>query len=81
MPTTQVTIDDIKRILRQCAGEADDVDLESDILDIEFQELGYDSLAMLELSSQISHEYGITLDDDVTISARTPRALLNVVNR
>lgn len=80
MPTPDVTLDDLKRILRTCAGETDGIDLDGDILDTEFEALGYDSLALLETAAQLSQEYGVELDDDATVSARTPRDLLKLAN-
>lgn len=80
MSDRTLTIDDLKRILRECAGADEQVDLDGDILDIEFIDLGYDSLAMLETSSRIEREYGIKLDDDIVVSATTPRAFLALVN-
>jgi act minimal PKS acyl carrier protein len=80
LSTEDVTIDDLKRILRTCAGETEDVDLDGDILDVEFDALGYDSLALLETAAQLSQEYHVELDDDATIAARTPRELLGLVN-
>jgi act minimal PKS acyl carrier protein len=79
--STQVmTLDDLRRILRECAGEEEGVDLDGDILDTEFELLGYDSLALLETAAQITHEYGVELDDDATTAARTPRELLALAN-
>jgi act minimal PKS acyl carrier protein len=81
MATQQFTLDDLKRMLRAAAGEEDDSDnLGSDILDMGFEELGYDSLAMLETSRCIELECGITLDDDTVTTAATPRAMLELVN-
>ena len=80
MSDRTLTIDDLKRILRECAGADEQIDLDGDILDIEFIDLGYDSLAMLETSSRIEREYGIKLDDDIVVSATTPRAFLALVN-
>ena len=40
---TVFTLDDLRRILRACAGEEDSVDLDADIHDATFGELGYDS--------------------------------------
>ncbi|HEX6970550.1 MAG TPA: acyl carrier protein [Micromonosporaceae bacterium] len=80
MSDRTLTIDDLKRILRECAGADEQVDLDGDILDTEFIDLGYDSLAMLETSSRIEREYGIKLDDDTVVSATTPRAFLALVN-
>jgi minimal PKS acyl carrier protein len=75
-----LTIDDLKDILRKAAGEDESVDLDGDIADTVFSELGYDSLALLETTAIISHQYGITLSDDVLDSADTPGALLAEVN-
>lgn len=75
-----VTLEDLKRILRESAGADEDVDFNGEVLDTDFADLGYDSLALLEAAARITREYGVTLDDDATISARTPRDLLKVVN-
>lgn len=80
MARTEFTLEDLKRILREGAGADEDVDLDGDILDADFDDLGYDSLALLETASRISREYAVALDDDVVIAARTPRDLLKVVN-
>jgi act minimal PKS acyl carrier protein len=81
MQRAEFTLDDLKRILREGAGADENVDLDDEILDTEFAELGYDSLALLETAARIRREYGITLEDDVIIAARTPRALLEVDSR
>lgn len=78
--TVNLELDDLRRILREGAGEDLGGSLDGDILDVEFEELGYDSLALLETSARISREYQVVLDDDIIISARTPRALLTAVN-
>lgn len=80
MAGTEVTLTDLKRILREGAGQDESVDLDGEVLDVEFANLGYDSLAVLEAAGRITREYGIALDDDATTAARTPRELLNVVN-
>ncbi|MCU7825065.1 acyl carrier protein [Kitasatospora sp. DSM 101779] len=80
MPNTEFTIDDLRRILREGAGTEEGVDLDADILDTDFEELGYESLALLETCGRIEREYGVTLDDDALAGARTPRALLGLVH-
>jgi act minimal PKS acyl carrier protein len=74
----EFTLDDLKRILREGAGE--DGDLTGDVAGTEFAELGYESLALLETSGRIEREYGIRLDDDEFLAATTPRALVDLVN-
>ncbi|BFU42692.1 acyl carrier protein [Krasilnikovia sp. MM14-A1004] len=74
------TIDDLKRILREAAGAESAADDAGDIHDLSFSDLGYDSLVLLETSSRIEREYGISLDDSTVTDAPNPRALLNEVN-
>ncbi|MGW2746917.1 acyl carrier protein [Streptomyces sp. NPDC001450] len=74
-------IEDLRRILVACAGEDDAADLSGDILDMTFQDLGYDSLAMMETAARITQEYGVDLSDDEITEVATPRALLDLVNR
>lgn len=76
----QFTLAALKRILREVAGADEAVDLDADILDTDFQDLGYDSLALLEAGSRIQREYAVTLDDSVVTDATTPRALVEMVN-
>ncbi|GGK26341.1 actinorhodin polyketide synthase acyl carrier protein [Streptomyces camponoticapitis] len=80
MATNTFTIEDLKRILLEGAGEEEGVDLNGDILDTDFEELGYESLALLETGGRIEREYGITLDDEALTENRTPRALIAAVN-
>ncbi|HEU5107443.1 MAG TPA: acyl carrier protein [Micromonosporaceae bacterium] len=80
MASQQFTIDDLKRILLEGAGTDEGVDLDGDILDMSFDELGYESLALLETGGRIEREYGITLDDTAVTDAGNPRALIEVVN-
>ncbi len=81
MSQPTITIENLKQILRTCAGVDEEASLEGDISDTDFTDLGYDSLAVLEVSSHIQREYGVKLDDDTVTSAATPRALLAAVNR
>lgn len=80
MASQELGVDDLKRHLCEAAGEDDGGELDGDILDLTFEELGYDSLALLETGGRIEREHGIKLEDDAVADARTPRALLAVVN-
>ncbi|UUU30214.1 acyl carrier protein [Streptomyces sp. CA-210063] len=81
MSQNEFTIDDLKRILLAGAGVDESSDLGGEILDTAFDDLGYDSLALLETGGRIEREYGIALDDEVFSDNRTPRALVSAVNR
>jgi act minimal PKS acyl carrier protein len=78
MSDNEFTIEALRRILREGAGE--EADLDGDILDVSFAALGYESLALLETGGRIEREYDIRLDDDALVDAATPRALLELVN-
>jgi act minimal PKS acyl carrier protein len=63
--------DDLVTILKAVGG-ADDVDLDRGVTDVPLAELGFDSLALLELQSQIKLRHGIPVPDDtieLTMSA------------
>ncbi|GAA4914998.1 acyl carrier protein [Streptomyces coeruleoprunus] len=75
-----MTLDDLRRILVACAGEDDGTDVSGDILDSSFEDLGYDSLALMESAARIKQEFGVDLSDDDVADIDTPRALLDLVN-
>jgi act minimal PKS acyl carrier protein len=75
-----LTLDALRQLLRKSAGEAEDVDLDGDIAGIPFEELGYDSIALLETAAAIERDYGITLSDETVGKAETPGTLLALVN-
>ncbi|MBN3931825.1 acyl carrier protein [Streptomyces fenghuangensis] len=77
---TEVTLADLTRMLRESAGEEEGVDLDGDVRDTPFIDLGYDSLALLQVIGQIQREYGIAIPDDAVVDAETPGALLDLVN-
>ncbi|MET7486108.1 acyl carrier protein [Streptomyces sp. NPDC005538] len=80
MSDRQFDIDDLKRILLEGAGTDDAAMLQGDILDVSFDDLGYDSLARLETGLRIDREFGVELDDAVLTDSETPRQLVTAVN-
>jgi act minimal PKS acyl carrier protein len=80
MADARLSLDDLKRILLEAAGADEGIDLSGDVLEVAFEDLGYDSLALLEAGSRIEREYGVKLDDDALAEAHTPGALINLVN-
>lgn len=75
-----MTADDLLAIFRKCAGANEGVILDGNALDLAFDELGYDSLALLEVTGHLQRDLGISLPDDVVQAAGTPRELLALVN-
>ena len=78
---SRMTIEDLTRILVECAGAADAVEAGKDLHDLEFEELGYDSLALMETAARTKVEFGVDLPDDVVAELHTPRAYLDTVNK
>lgn len=74
-----LTIDDLRRIFKTVAGADETVDLDGDIIDANFADLGYDSIALLEAVGQIGRDYGIFLDEDALGEVHTFRGLLDLV--
>jgi minimal PKS acyl carrier protein len=75
-----LTIEDLLRILAESAGQSPDLGSGADVSDHSFDDLGYDSLALLETAAHIEQEYGVVLPDEQITELKTPRALLDVVN-
>lgn len=78
----QFTLDRLVEILQGSIGMDDGVRLDAEQADTAFVELGYDSLAMLELASQIKHRLGVHITDEAALEEMaTPRAAVEYVNR
>ncbi|GAB3795647.1 acyl carrier protein [Micromonospora zhanjiangensis] len=75
-----MTLDDLRRILRDAAGDTEAADIDGDVADITFENLGYDSIAILEVTSRIQQEYGTRLADDAVTGFARPRDVVALVN-
>lgn len=75
------TLDDLKRVIQEGAGQDENVDWDGDVLDQPFEELGYDSLALLETASRVEREFGARIADDVATELKTPRSFVDHVNQ
>jgi minimal PKS acyl carrier protein len=75
----ELTIEELTRIMRTCAGEDESVSLDGDIYDVPFSDLGYDSLALMETTARVEREFGLSLPDEIAAAA-TPRDFLDAVN-
>ncbi|RJQ78131.1 acyl carrier protein [Amycolatopsis panacis] len=76
----EFTIAELVRLLRECAGEEEGVDLDGEVGDMPFDELGYDSLALFNTIGRIEREYTVELPEDVVWQTATPGALVDLVN-
>jgi act minimal PKS acyl carrier protein len=80
MNALELTVAELKELLSTAAGVPEGIDLGGEILDVSFDTLGYDSLALLETGSWIERIYGVQLADSVVTDAVTPRLLIAAVN-
>lgn len=77
---TQFTLDDLKRIMRTSVGVDESVDLEGAITQVPFNDLGYDSLAVLEIAGTIQKELSLSLPDEAVAELKTPGEFVGYVN-
>ncbi|MEU8432015.1 phosphopantetheine-binding protein [Streptomyces sp. NPDC029216] len=71
---------DLARILRIWGGEEEYVELTEDVQDLYWDELGYDSLSVLQTTGSIERKFDILLDGELLELADTPRRFLELVN-
>jgi acyl carrier protein len=74
------TANDLMRILRSCGGDGDVTGLDGPALDTPITDLGYDSLAMLEVASIVQREYGVPIPDEALSYMTTPRTTIEYLN-
>ncbi|MDQ3760608.1 MAG: acyl carrier protein [Actinomycetota bacterium] len=77
---SEVTLDDVRRILIACAGDVETSELHGDISALEFEDLGYDSLALMETAARIEREFGVHIPEEQMTEVKTPQELLDLVN-
>ena len=77
----RMTTEDLRRVLRETAGEDGTAVVSEETLDTPFTDLGYDSLAIMEIVAALGKQAGIELPETEIVAAnfRTPQALWAVV--
>jgi acyl carrier protein len=78
MDMSEFTMDDLRQVMQEAAGE--NRHLEGDVLDQQFTELGYDSLALLEAAARVERSRGVQIGDDDIADVGTPRDFIQLVN-
>lgn len=77
----EITMEALKRVLREGSGVEEGIDLDTDIEAMTFEELGYDSLAVLEAGLRLGREHGVELADEELADIERPQELLDALNR
>lgn len=76
---SEFTLQDLKSLLAKAAGDESTIN-NSDDLEKEFDDLGYDSLALIEVASLIKQERGLAIPDELLTELDTPTKFLRAVN-
>jgi len=71
----------LRQIMHVCAGPGEHPQLEGEFLDVPYTDLGFDSLAVLELATRIQQELGVPFPDATVAEMKTPRNVLDYVNQ
>ena len=71
-------LDDLRAIMSECAGTSG-AELTPLTQYNSFQELGYDSLAVIAARAYIRHRHDVTIPDEVADTLTTPSDLLRAV--
>ncbi|MEV5985402.1 acyl carrier protein [Streptomyces sp. NPDC052051] len=75
-----MTFDDLKQVITTAVGDGLAEELEESRIAVAFTEIGYDSLAVLEIASQIQRQYGLKIPDEAIEEMDSPQAVLDYVN-
>ncbi|MEV4517941.1 phosphopantetheine-binding protein [Dactylosporangium sp. NPDC049525] len=78
MSQTSISIDELRELLITCAG-GDDA-LQGDLTHASFDELGFDSLALIDTASKLKRDYGVLIPDEQLLELHGPTELLTAVN-
>jgi act minimal PKS acyl carrier protein len=76
----ELTLEEFIALIETHAGEPDEGDLDVNVIDVLFEQLGYDSIRLLEVISQIRFRYGLDLNEEILTEMRTPRQALDKLN-
>ena len=74
------TLDDLRAILRDATGDDDGLDIAGDIAGSSYRDLGYDSLALMEVSAQIARVRHVSVPDGALHGDSTPGGTVRLVN-
>lgn len=74
-----MSIENLRDVILRCAGGDADA-LPVDQMSVPFEELGYDSLVLIETSATLNREYGVVIPDEQLTELRTPAELLLLIN-
>lgn len=75
-----LTLHKLRELIRTSVGFDEGIDFEGDIADIRYEDLGYDSLARIEVAAQVQLQFDVEISEDMAMALETPRETLDYVN-
>jgi act minimal PKS acyl carrier protein len=78
---SELTIEALRKILRDETGVDEAVTGDGDLLDTRFADLGCDSLGLLEVAVRVQNEYQVRIPDEILTDLDTPRLMIDYVNQ
>jgi act minimal PKS acyl carrier protein len=77
---TELQPEQLFRYIADSAGEGDPAELSQGALDTPLDDLGYDSLALMEAAARIRQDTGIVVEEEKLTEVTTARDMLELVN-
>ncbi|MGH3756288.1 acyl carrier protein [Actinophytocola sp.] len=80
---TALTLQRLAKLMEECGDRdpAAELELDENIGNVSFEELGFDSLSLFNTCVQIENAYPVKLSLDAVLAAETPDGLLDLVNQ
>ncbi|MFE0379350.1 acyl carrier protein [Streptomyces inhibens] len=80
MTNKLMTIEELHGILVSCAGGEEFAAAHGDIAETSLNDLGYDSLALIETAARLKVDHGVVIPDEQITEVGTLGELLGLVN-
>jgi act minimal PKS acyl carrier protein len=77
----EITLEDLVQIMRKCAGEDENLIANDAVANTDFEELGYDSLALMAASSEVEKNYGVAVGEGELVEIRNLASFVELVNK
>ncbi|GAA3073213.1 acyl carrier protein [Streptomyces olivoverticillatus] len=77
----EFTVTDFQRNVDACVGVEDSIVFDDTTLDVEFAELGLDSLAVYEIMTRLEEDLGFPIPDEDLDDLKTVGGVLTYVRR
>jgi minimal PKS acyl carrier protein len=76
----QMTLRELRDIMNECAGADESAQSLEDAPDESFENLGYDSVSLLETQGRVKRDYGVEISEDDLDQITTPREFVEFCN-